>query len=121
MKKILIVEDDNFLAEIYKAKLEKQGFSVEIAEDGEAALRKLNLDFFDLVLLDIVLPKMSGWEILEHIRQIKKYENLKVIVLSNLFEKKDFERGVKLGIVKYFVKAETTPDDVIESVKNVLQ
>ena len=121
MKKILIVEDDNFLAEIYKAKLEKQGFAVEIAEDGEAALRKLSNTFFDLVLLDIVLPKMNGWQILENIRNEKKFENLKVIVLSNLFEKKDFDRGARLGIVKYFVKAETTPDDVIEAIKDVLQ
>ncbi|MGB9598352.1 MAG: response regulator [Minisyncoccales bacterium] len=121
MKKILIVEDDNFLSDIYKMKLERLGFSVNVAEEGSVALKKLKKETFDLILLDIVLPQLNGWQILEFLRNDPRLKNTKVIVLSNLFEKKDFERGVKFGVEKYFVKAETTPDDVVEGIKNALQ
>jgi len=71
MKKILIVEDDPFLIDIYTTKLKDSGFSVEVAKEGESALRKLNEEKFDLLLLDIVLPQIDGWEILEKVKSQK--------------------------------------------------
>lgn len=71
MKSILIVEDDPFLIDIYTTKLKDSGFSVEVAKEGESALRKLNEEKFDLLLLDIVLPQIDGWEILEKVKSQK--------------------------------------------------
>ena len=77
MKKILIVEDDPFLIDIYTTKLKDSGFSVEVAKEGESALRKLTEEKFDLLLLDIVLPQIDGWEILEKVKSQKfgKFKN----------------------------------------------
>jgi len=88
MKHILLIEDDPFLADIYTTKLKEANFEVEIATDGERALTKLKERKFDLVLLDIVLPHIDGWEILRKIKQDSKSKDLKVMVLSNLGQKK---------------------------------
>ncbi|PIV64923.1 MAG: response regulator, partial [Candidatus Nealsonbacteria bacterium CG01_land_8_20_14_3_00_12] len=105
MKKILIVEDDPFLIDIYTTKLKDSGFSVEVAKEGESALRKLTEEKFDLLLLDIVLPQIDGWEILEKVKsqksKVKSLENLKIVILSNLGQKEEVEKGLKLGATKY--------------------
>jgi len=124
MKKILLVEDDQFLIDIYTTKLKDSGFSVEVAKEGESALRKLNEEKFDLLLLDIVLPQIDGWEILEKIKneklKTKNFENLKIVILSNLGQKEEVERGLKLGATKYLIKAHYTPSEVVEEIKEIL-
>ena len=124
MKKILLVEDDQFLIDIYTTKLKDSGFSVEVAKEGESALRKLNEEKFDLLLLDIVLPQIDGWEILEKIKnekpKTKNLENLKIVILSNLGQKEEVERGLKLGATKYLIKAHYTPSEVVEEIKEIL-
>lgn len=122
MKKVLFIEDDPFLIEIYTTKLENAGFSVEVAVDGREGLEKLKKEKPDLVLLDIVLPYMDGWEFLRTISKDKAAtKNLKIIVLSNLGQKTDVEKGIKLGAVKYMIKAHYTPSEVVEEVKNILK
>ena len=125
MKKILIVEDDPFLIDIYTTKLKDSGFSVEVAKEGESALRKLNEEKFDLLLLDIVLPQIDGWEILEKVKsqksKVKSLENLKIVILSNLGQKEEVEKGLKLGATKYLIKAHHTPSEVVEEIKEVLK
>jgi DNA-binding response OmpR family regulator len=123
MKNILLVEDDPFLIDIYTTKLMDRGFSVEVAKDGEEAQRKLNEGKFDLLLLDIVLPHIDGWEILEKIKneKLKIKNNLKIIVLSNLGQKEEVEKGLRLGADKYLIKAHYTPTEVIEEIKKVLK
>jgi len=125
MKKILIVEDDPFLIDIYTTKLKDSGFSVEVAKEGESALRKLNEEKFDLLLLDIVLPQIDGWEILEKVKsqksKVKSLENLKIVILSNLGQKEEVEKGLKLGATKYLIKAHHTPSEVVEEIKAVLK
>ena len=119
-KKILLAEDDQFIVDIYTTKLKQAGFIVEVAEDGEEALKKIKEKKPDLLLLDIVLPTMNGWEILRAIRQSKDLKDLPVIILSNLYQKEEVERGMKFGVLKYMIKAHHTPSEVVEEVKKVL-
>src|SRR4030066_653046 len=109
MKQILLVEDDPFLIDIYTTKLKDSGFLVEVASDGEQAMAKVKEKKADLVILDIVLPKVDGWEILKKIKSESKLEDLKIIILSNLGQKEEVEKGMNLGVSKYLIKAHYTP------------
>jgi DNA-binding response OmpR family regulator len=120
MKKILLVEDDPFLIDIYNTKLSESGFQVEIVSDGRECINKLSEFNPDLILLDIVLPNMDGWEVLSQIRNNDKFKKLKVVILSNLGQKGDVERGLNLGAAKYFIKAHYTPSEIIEEIKKII-
>ena len=120
MKSILLVEDDPFLVDIYGTKLKEAGFSVQVAIDGKDVLKKVKKDMPDLLLLDIVLPNFNGWEILRKIERDDKLKTLKVVILSNLGEKEEIEKGLKLGAARYLVKTHYTPSEVIEEVKKIL-
>jgi len=122
MKKILIVEDDPFLIDIYTTKFKEAGFNVEVASDGEEGLKKIsNEEKFDLLVLDIVLPKVDGWEILKEIKSNEKLKKIKIVVLSNLGQKGEVEKGLKLGATKYLIKAHYTPGEVVDEIKEVLK
>lgn len=121
MKSILLVEDDAFLVDIYNKKLKEAGFKVLIVKDGEEVLGKLKEEKPDLLVLDIVLPRVDGWEILNRIRKEKNLKDLKVIILSNLSQKREVERGLKLGVIKYLVKAHYTPSQVVKEINKVLK
>ena len=121
MKTILLVEDDPFLIDIYTTKLKEKGFSVEVAEDGAECLRKIKETLPDLLLLDIVLPSLNGWEILRKIKSDDKLKNLKVVILSNLGEKEEIEKGIKFGVSKYLVKAHYTPSEVVEEIEKIIE
>ena len=120
-KAILLVEDDPFLIDIYTTKLEKEGFSVKIADDGEKALDLLEKKKPNLLILDIVLPKIDGWEILKRIQEKKELRDLPVIVLSNLGQKTEVEKGLKSGAIKYLIKAHFTPAEVVTEIKKILK
>ncbi|MBZ9571760.1 response regulator [Patescibacteria group bacterium] len=121
MKKILLVEDDPFVIDIYTKKLKDSGFSIEVAKNGEEALKKIKEETPDLLVLDIVLPNIDGWDILKKVRTELGFEDLKVIILSNLSQKEEVEKGFKLGAIKYFVKANYTPSQVVEEIKKILR
>jgi len=120
MKQILLIEDDPFLIDIYVTKLGESGFSVEVANDGELALRKLEEKKPDLVILDIVLPQIDGWEVLRKIKSSPGLKDLKVIILSNLSQKEEVEKGIDLGSIKYLIKAHYTPSEVVAEIKQLL-
>ena len=120
MKSILLVEDDPFIVDIYNTKLKQAGFDVDIAQDGERAIDKLEEKKPDLVILDIVLPQVDGWEVLRRIKNNPDLKNLKVIVFSNLGQQEEIEKGIKLGSVKYLIKAHYTPSQVVEQIKELL-
>lgn len=124
MKNILLIEDDPFLVDIYTTKFKGSGFNIEVATDGERGLRKLSEKNFDLLLLDIVLPQIDGWEILEKIKDlspnIKHLEYLKIVILSNLGQKEEVEKGMEMGATKYLIKAHYTPSEVVEEIKRLL-
>ena len=121
MKKILLVEDDPFLLDIYKTKFQEEGFSVQVAEDGEKALKMVGEDMPDILLLDIVLPSMDGFEFLKEIKSNDKLKNIRIVLLSNLGQKNEVEKGVALGADKYLIKAHYTPSEVVKEVKKILK
>lgn len=118
---IVLVEDDSFISGMYQTKLTSMGYEVELKEDGEAAWERLQQDPLpSIVLLDVVLPKRDGFEILEALRKDKRTENLPVILLTNLGQKPDVERGIKLGADDYIIKAHYTPSEVVEKIEKIL-
>lgn len=121
MKKILIIEDDKFLRELIVQKLIKEGYETSEAVDGEEGIKKVKEEKPDLVLLDLILPGIDGFEVLSKKREDSSLVQIPVIVLSNLGQKEDVERGLKLGAVDYLIKAHFTPGEIIEKVKNALK
>ncbi len=121
MKKILIIEDDSFLSEMYSTKLIQEGFETEIAVDGKQGIDKIKNIKPDLVLLDIVLPKMDGFEILESIKKDPEFKNIPIILLTNLGQKNEIEKGLSLGADEYIIKAHFTPTAVVAKVKEILK
>jgi len=120
MKLILLVEDDPFVVDIYTKKLTEAGFSVEVAQDKEEVFKKISEKKPDLLLLDIVLPNIEGWDLLKEIKEDLTFQDLKVAILSNLGQKSDVEKGMKLGATRYFIKAHYTPSQVVEEIKKIL-
>lgn len=112
-KKILVVEDDQFLLEMYSAKLKSSGFLVDIAQNGEQAVSKAEEFMPDLILLDIVIPKLDGFEVLKKLRDNPKTRNIKVIALTNLGQQSEVEKGMSLGADDYFIKAHFTPSEIV--------
>ena len=120
-KKILIVEDDKFLRELIARKLAKENFEVAEAADGEEGIKKAKEEKPDLVLLDLILPGIDGFEVLSKIKEDEATQKIPVIVLSNLGQKEDVERCMQLGAVNYMIKAHFTPVEIIEKVEAVLK
>ncbi|MEK7494345.1 MAG: response regulator [Patescibacteria group bacterium] len=122
MPKILFVEDDPFIAEIYKKKFESSQFDVLNVTSGRAVLRELKENTFDLVLLDLVIPEMSGMEVLEELRKNDEYpKDIKVIVFSNLSSTEDREQCLKLGANGFISKTEFSPSEVVDEVNRFLR
>lgn len=120
-KKILIVEDDKFLRELITQKLIREDYETIEAVDGEEGLQKFREKKPDLVLLDLILPGIDGFEVLSKIGEDESLSKIPVIILSNLGQRDDIERGLKLGAVDYLIKAHFTPGEIIEKVKAVLK
>ncbi|MFH1656687.1 MAG: response regulator [Candidatus Nealsonbacteria bacterium] len=121
MKNILLIEDDPFLSDIYSTKLKRSGFDVRVAIDGEDAFEKIKEKMPDLALLDIVLPNIDGWEFLRKIKKDSALSSLKIVILSNLGQKKEIEKGLELGAEKYLIKAHYTPSEVVREVVKILK
>ncbi len=119
-KLVLIAEDDAFLAGIYSSKFQSEGFKVEHAPDGEEALKIAQKSVPDIILLDILMPKMDGFEVLKHLKKDPKTKNIPVILLTNLGQKSDVEFGLKQGAVDYLIKAHFMPQETVDKVKKVL-
>lgn len=120
-KKILIVEDDKFLRELIVRKLDEEGYEIAEALDGEEGSKKAKEEKPDLVLLDLILPGIDGFEVLAGIKQDSQTSAIPVIILSNLGQTEDVEKGLKLGAIDYLVKAHFTPGEIIEKVKKALE
>lgn len=119
-KMVLLVEDDQFLRDLMMTKLEDEHFRVEIAIEGNEALKKVKELKPDIILLDLMLPGMDGFEIMEKIQQDPDIAGIPVIVLSNLGASQDTERAKELGAVDYMIKAQFTPSEIVAKIKEVL-
>lgn len=120
-KDILVAEDDQFLVKIYKAKLTKEGFDVRIALDGDEAMAEIKKKIPDIMLLDLIMPKKDGFEVLEEMKKDGTLKKIPVIILSNLGQEVDVHRGLELGAKDYLVKANTSLVQVINRIKSYLK
>ncbi len=118
--RILIVEDDDFLRSLAVTKLEQEGFVVEIAATGDDGLTKALATPPDLMILDLMLPTISGFEVLEKVRANEPTKKLKVIVFSNLGEETDIKKCLDLGVNEYLIKSNFTLDELAEKIKAII-
>lgn len=121
MAKILLVDDDPLLIRMYQTKFQNDGHIVEVASDGDEALKKA-ADFApNLILLDIMMPKVDGLEVLERLKKDETTKSIPVVILTNVGgSNDDIQRGLELGAVAYLVKADYTPAEVVSKVKEIL-
>lgn len=119
--KILIVEDDEFLRSLAAKRLKQDDYDVDVAVDGDEAVKYLGKNVPDLVLLDLLLPEIDGFGVLEKMQKIDEVKDVPVVVFSNLGDKEDIERAKKLGAKDYLVKANFTLDDVIQKINSYLK
>jgi DNA-binding response OmpR family regulator len=118
-KEILIVEDDPSMQSLLREAFESEGFMVMTASDGEEAIRKVEKVRVNIILLDIVLPKKDGFEVLQHIRMQEFLKNIPVILLTNLEQSEDIERALSLGATTYLVKSNYKLQEIVEKVRSL--
>ncbi len=116
MKKILIIEDEEIIRNLLQRKLTEEGYDVEIAEDGEIGMQKMRESKPDIILLDIIMPKMGGFEVLEEMKKDENIPDIPVIVISNSGQPVEVDRAQKLGANDWLVKTEFDPQEVIDKV-----
>jgi len=122
MNKILLVEDDTLFVKMYQKKFSHEGLQLEAAYDGEEALEKIRSSKPDLIILDLMLPKMAGSEVLQKIKDDTQTASIPVIVLTNLSTSEDeVHRCVQLGVKETLLKTDVTPDQVVELVRKYMQ
>ena len=117
---ILIVEDDKFFRDLVSKKLEKNGFEMFLAADSKEALAILEEKRPSLIISDLILPGLDGFELISMIKKDEKTKHIPVIVLSNLGQKEEIEKATSLGAIDFMVKVNFTPDEIVSKIKNVL-
>lgn len=120
MNTILLVEDDQALIDIYNITFTHENFKVEIARDGEECLKKIKTIMPDIILLDIMMPRMNGIQTLEKLKSDTKTKDIPVIILSNIAELTYETRALELGALQYLIKSQYLPMDIVNFVKNTL-
>ncbi len=117
---VLLVEDDPLLTKMYKSKFESEGFIFLTANDGVEGLEKAQKEKIDIIILDLMMPKMSGIDLLSNLRSGSKGKNIPVIVLTNLTQVEEKQQALDLGVKEYLVKANQTPGQIVEKIKMYL-
>lgn len=117
---LLVAEDDQFYANLYRTKLEKEGFGVVTAANGKETLELLRQHHPNLIILDLVMPEMDGFEVLKKIKEDNALRDVPVIILSNLGQQEDIERAQALGVFKYIIKSNVSIHQMVESVEEAL-
>lgn len=119
-KKIMIIEDDRFLSSLMKARLEKEGFMVAQAFDGEEPMQTLKQDLPALIILDLIMPKVTGFEVLQMISITPQLDKVPVVIVSNLAQDSDIEKARQLGAREYFIKVKISIDDLVGKIKSLV-
>lgn len=119
--KILLIDDDPFISDMYLVKFKERGFQVEVAQDGKTGLARLKEYKPHIVLLDVIMPIMDGFEILKKIKNDSSFAGTKVVLLTNLGQKEDIEKGLELGADDYIVKAHYTPTEVVDKIEKMVK
>jgi len=119
--RMLIIEDDTFIMDMYRTKFEMADYEVLMAEDGNKGIKMIKENKPDIVILDVVMPQMDGFEVLKTIKKDSNLKDIPVILLTNLGQKENIEDGLKLGADDYVIKAHFTPEEVVGKVEKVLR
>ena len=119
--KILLIEDDQFLSKILLVKLKRAGFDVFLAIDGEEGIKKAKETKPDLILLDLILPKINGFAVLSEIKKTPVLKKVPVVILSNLGQESDVEKGLRMGAEDYLIKTNLSLSEIVEKVKKHLK
>jgi len=120
-RRILLAEDDRLLRKAAEATLKRKGFTVFTAEDGEEAFRVAKAELPDLVLLDLIMPKRQGFDVLHDLKGCPETAHIPVIVLSNLGQERDIQQAMESGAVAYYIKANLSLEDLAKRVEEALQ
>ena len=120
-KYVLIAEDEEFLSKVYTTTLKKAGLDVKVVRDGQQLLNEVRARLPDLIILDLIMPKMDGFEALREIKGDPKLKDIKVIILSNLEQNKDVREITSLGVTEYVVKTNVSIHEMIDKIKVALQ
>jgi DNA-binding response OmpR family regulator len=120
-KRVLIAEDDTVIASMYNMKLVQNGFDVKLADNGADALEIAKKEKFDLILLDVVMPQLDGFTVLQELKKIDSFKDIPIIMLTNLGTAEDKKKGQEYGAVDYLVKASLTPTQVSEAINKYLK
>jgi CheY-like chemotaxis protein len=120
MSTVLIIEDDPLVSRMYQTVFEFEGFSVEMARNGEEGIEKLKKSKPKMILLDVMMPKMSGIEVLQEIKSNPQTKSIPVVVLTNLSGDKDAEKALELGAVKFIVKSKNRPKQIVAQIREIL-
>jgi DNA-binding response OmpR family regulator len=118
--KILIIEDDRYISKMYQLKLSLEDYDVQVAENGKQGVDKIKEFMPDIVLLDILMPELDGFEVLKIVKADPVTKEIPVLIMSNLGQEDHVEKGMKLGALGYIVKSQYTPSKVVEKIKSVL-
>ena len=119
--KILVVEDDLFLVQLLTGRLNKEGYKVSFVDNGTQALKSLEKEIPDLMFLDIIMPEMNGFETLKKIRADSRYDQMAIIIFSNLGQEYEIEEGKKLGADEFSIKANFTLKEVVDKISELLK
>lgn len=120
-QKILLIEDDKFITDLIAMRFKRDGMALDYAENAEVGLAKIKTEKPALILLDVILPGMSGFEFLKKIKADKETASIPIIILSNLGQKVEIEQGMKLGAKDYIIKATHDLSEIIQKVKQTLK
>lgn len=117
MKKVLVVEDEELIADLLQRKLQKQGYYAFVARDGEEGLERIKAERPDLVLLDILLPRLNGFEVLHEMKKDEELKKIPVIIISNSGQSSEIDKAKEIGVRDWLIKTEFDPEEVVEKVK----
>ncbi len=121
MTKILVVEDDKFLREMITRKLDKEGYESFQAVDGKEGIEQTKEVMPDLILLDLIMPGVGGFEVLEEVKGDPDTKDIPIVILSNLGQKSEVEKGLDMGAEDFLIKAHFTPREIIKKIKETIE
>ena len=119
--KILIAEDDQFILKAMTTKLSKEGYEVKIAVDGVQLMDILKSYIPDLIILDLLMPKKDGFEVLKEVKGVQRLKNIPILIASNLGQENDIQQVLALGATDYLIKSEFTLESLVQKIKNILK
>jgi len=119
--KIIIAEDDQFILKAMTTKLTKEGYEVKIATDGVQLMDMLKSYIPDLIILDLLMPKKDGFEVIKEVKEDPKLKNIPILIASNLGQENDIQQVLNLGATDYIIKSEFTLESLVQKIKNILK